>query len=85
MGYARSLFRDFESYLRVVVGLDEDDFLLILNYYNENFVPYEKIPGTYTIKDVADSVHTMGDHKGTLKIEYDDITMKNKTYFNSFW
>ena len=25
MGYARSLFRDFESYLRLVVGLDADD------------------------------------------------------------
>ena len=25
MGYARSPFRDFESYLRIVVGLDEDD------------------------------------------------------------
>ena len=26
MGYARSPFRDFESYLRIVVGLDEDIF-----------------------------------------------------------
>ena len=26
LGHARSLFRDFESYLRIVVGLDEDDF-----------------------------------------------------------
>ena len=25
MGYARSPFRDFENYLRIVVGLDEDD------------------------------------------------------------
>ena len=25
MGYARSLFRDFESYLRIVVGLEEDN------------------------------------------------------------
>ena len=30
MGYARSLFRDFEIYLRIVVGLDEDDIQLIL-------------------------------------------------------
>ena len=30
LGYARSLFRDFESYLRVVVGLDEEDIQLIL-------------------------------------------------------
>ena len=30
MGYARSLFRDFESYLRIVVGMDEDDIRSIL-------------------------------------------------------
>ena len=30
MGYARSPFRDFESYLRIVVGLEENDIQLIL-------------------------------------------------------
>ena len=30
LGYARSLFRDFESYLRIVVGLPEEDIQLIL-------------------------------------------------------
>ena len=30
MRYARSPFRDFESYLRVVVGLDEDHIHSIL-------------------------------------------------------
>ena len=29
-GYARYSFRDFESYLRIEVGLDEDDIQLIL-------------------------------------------------------
>ena len=29
MGYARSLFRDFETYLRTVVGLEENDIQLI--------------------------------------------------------
>ena len=28
LGYARSLFRDFESYLRIVIGLDEEDIHL---------------------------------------------------------
>ena len=27
----------------------------------------------------------MGDHEGTPQIEYDDITMKTKTCFDSFW
>ena len=30
LGYARSLFRDFESYLRIVVDLSEEDIQLIL-------------------------------------------------------
>ena len=30
LGYSRSLFRDFESHLRIVVGLDEEGFQLIL-------------------------------------------------------
>ena len=35
MGYARSPFRDFESYLRIVVGLEEDNIRLTLKQYNE--------------------------------------------------
>ena len=38
MAYARSPFRDFESYLRIVVGLDENDIQLILKQYNSKFV-----------------------------------------------
>ena len=45
MGYARSLFRDFESYLRIVVGLEENDIQLILKQYNEKFITYELDPG----------------------------------------
>ena len=44
MGYARSPFRDFENYLRVVVGLHENDIQLILKQYNSNFVTYELSP-----------------------------------------
>ena len=36
MGYARSLFRDFESYLRIVIDLHEDDIRWILKQYNKN-------------------------------------------------
>ena len=41
MGYARSSFRDFESYLRIVVGFDEDHIQLFLKQFNPNFVTYE--------------------------------------------
>ena len=37
-GYARPPFRDIESYLRIVVGMDKDDIQLFLKHYNSNFV-----------------------------------------------
>ena len=68
MGYARSPFRDFESYLRIIVGLDEDDIRLILKQYNAHFVTYEMDPGNYTIKDLQKAVYPLGDHEGTLQM-----------------
>ena len=44
MAFASSPFRDLESYLRIVVGLDEDDIRLISKQYNANFVTYELDP-----------------------------------------
>ena len=78
LGYARSPFRDFESYLRIVIGLDESDIWLVLKQYKSNFVTYEIPPGIYKIKDISEVVYTMGDHAVTLKIESDDISMKPK-------
>ena len=43
IGYARSPFRDFESYLRIVVDLDEDDIQLISKQYNSDSVTYKLI------------------------------------------
>ena len=48
-GYSASSFRDFESYLRLVIGLDEEDIQLILKEYNSHFITYELTPGIYTI------------------------------------
>ena len=86
MGYAgsRSPFRDFESYLRLVVGLDEDVVQLILKQYDSNFVTYEFLPGNHTIKENAEAVYTMGDLEGTLQIEYDDLSMKKKLILTRF-
>ena len=44
-------FGDFESYLRIVIGLDEDDIQLILKQYSAIFVTYDFDPGIYTIRD----------------------------------
>ena len=84
MGYARSKIRDFESYLRIVVGLDEDDIQVILKQYNSNFVTYELSPCIYTIKGIAEAANTKGDHEGTLKIENDKISMKTKLILKRF-
>ena len=78
MGYARSPFRDFESYLRIFVGLEEDNIRLILKQYNEKFIIYELDPGNYTIEDLQKAVYPLGDHEGTLQIRYDDLNKKVK-------
>ena len=78
LGYSRSLFRDFESYLRIVVGLDEKDIQLILKEYNSHFISYELTPAIYSIQDFSDTIHTSSDHIQTIEIEYDDISMKTK-------
>ena len=84
MGYARSAFRDFESYLRIIVGLEEENIRLILKQYNEKFITYELDPGNYTIEDLHKAVYKFGDHEGTLQIEYDDLKKKAKLVLNRF-
>ena len=84
MGYARSLFRDFESYLRIVFGLDEADIQLILKQYNANFVTYDLDPGNYTIEDLREAVCPLGDHERTFQIEYNDLHKKIKLILTRF-
>ena len=78
LNYSRSQFRDFESYLRIRVGLDEEDIQLILKEYNSHFITYELSPGIYTIQDISDAVHTFSGHSEIIEIEYDGISMKTK-------
>ena len=78
LGYARSLIRDFESYLRFVVDLAEEDIQLILKESNSHFITYELTPGIYSIQDFSDTLHTFSGHMETIQIEYDDISMKTK-------
>ena len=84
MGYARSPFRDFESYLTIVVGLDEDDTQLILKQYNACFVTIELHPAIYTIEDLQEAVYPLGDQRRTLQIEYDDLNKKTKPILTRF-
>ena len=84
LGYARSLFRDSEEYLRIVVGSDENDIQLISKQYNANFVTYEIHPSNYSIEDLQEAVCPLGDHKQTLQIEYDDLNKKTKLSLTRF-
>ena len=68
MSYARSPFRYFESYVRIVVGLDEKITQLILKLYNSCFITYEIPAGIYLVEDLSETVYTLGDHEGTQKM-----------------
>ena len=84
LGYARYPFRDFESFFRFVVDLDEDDIQLILKQYNCFFVTYEISPGVYTNKDISAAVYTLSDPKRTLQKKYDDISIETKLILTLF-
>ena len=86
-GYAKSLFRDFETYLRIAVGLEENNIRLILKQYNEKFITYALEPGNYNIQDIHKTLSSLDDHKENIQIDYDEINKKVKlilTSANSF-
>ena len=82
INYSRSRFRDFETYLRFRVGIDEEDIQLILKEYNSHFITYELSPGIYTINDISDVIHTFSGHTEDTEIEYGDFSMKTKIILN---
>ena len=84
MYYARSPFRDFESFLRMTGDLNEDDIQLILKQYNEKFVTYELDPGNYTIEDLEKTVYPLSDQQGTLQIRYDELNRKVRLILTRF-
>ena len=86
--YIRSVFQDFESFLRTQIDLVEDDIKLVLDEYNSIFIAYEITPGIYTFKDISEAVFNtlQTEYPGSnnvIDIEYDDITMKTKLVIRS--
>ena len=57
---------------------------LYLEILKPNFVYYDLSPGIYAIKDISETVWTMGDHRGTLQFEYNDIGMETKPILTRF-
>ena len=81
--YTRSVFQDFESFLRTQIDLVEDDDKLVLDEYNSSFNIYEIQPGIYTFKDISEALFNIlqivyPGPSNVIVIEYDDITMKTK-------
>ena len=51
--YLQTPFRDFESFLRILTGLNEDDIQLIFKQYTSKFSTYKKSAGAYTSEDLT--------------------------------
>ena len=86
--YVRSVFQDFESYMRTEFDLVEDDIELVLDEYNSNFITYEISLGIYTFKDISEALFNIlqTEYPGpsnVIDIEYDDNTMKTKLVVRS--
>ena len=81
--YTKSVFQDFESFLRTEVDLVEDDVKLVLDENNSSFITYKLEPGIYTFKDISEALFNIlqSEYPGpsnVIDIEHDDITMKTK-------
>ena len=86
--YTRSVFQDFESFLRTQIDLVEDDIKLVLDEYNSNFITYELAPGIYTYRDIAEAVFYIFQSEypqssSEILIRLDDITRKTKLVVRS--
>ena len=82
--YLQTPFRDFESYLRILTGLNEDDIRLILKQYNSNFKTYQVSPGAYTLNIFLKFFREV--LKQNLKSEIDsdqNLNMINPIQFSS--
>ena len=86
--YTRSVFQDFESFLRTQIDLVEDDIKLVLDEYNSNFVTYELVPGIYRYRDIAEALYYILESEypsssSEILIRLDDITRKTKLVVRS--
>ena len=85
MGFARSPFRDLESYLRIVVGSDENYIQIILKQYKSNFINFEIPPAVYSLKVISEAVYTKSNNEGTLQIKYVNNSVKTKPTWRNSW
>ena len=81
--YRKSVFQDFESFLKTEIDLVQADIRLVLDKYNSSFNTYELQPGIYTFKDLSEAFFNIlqieyPSSNSEIAIEFDDITRKTK-------
>ena len=86
--YTRSVFQDFESFLRTQIDLIEDDIKLVLDEYNSSFITYGLQPGIYSFKDISEALFNIlqseyPQSNSEILIRLDDVTRKTKLVVNS--
>ena len=86
--YIRSVFQDFESFLRSQIDLVESDIKLVLDEYNSSFITYELEPGIYSYKEISEALFYIlqseyPQSSSEILIRLDDITRKTKLVVRS--
>ena len=86
--YTRSVFQDFESFLRTQIDLIEDDIKLVLDEYNSSFITYELEPGIYSYREISEALFYIlqseyPQSNSEILIRLDDVTRKTKLVVNS--
>ena len=86
--YTRSVFQDFESFLRTQIDLIEDDIKLVLYEYNSSFITYELEPGIYSYREISAAffyiLQSEYPQSGSeILIRLDDVFRKTKLVVNS--
>ena len=86
--YIRSVFQDFESFLRTQIDLAEDDIKFVLDEYNSSFITYELEPGIYSYSDISEALFYFPQSEypssdTEILIRLDDITRKTKLVVSS--
>ena len=86
--YTRSVFQDFESFLRTQFDLIEDDIKLVVEEYNSSFITYELEPGIYSYKAISEALFYIlpseyPQSNSQILIRLDDVTRKTKLVVNS--
>ena len=87
--YTRSVFQDFESFLRTQIDLIEEDVKLVLDEYTSSFISCELQPCIYSYREISEAFFYIlqsaeyPQSNSEILIRLDDVTRKTKLVVNS--